>query len=122
MVMHFSVGAGSSRGSGTLLGNTQRLALRLALAGGVAAAALLTASAASAATTADAAHKKPAHAKREAKKKEPPPKPLQAPMIEVSIADQRLTLYDKGEVVAHASVSTGMAGHRTPTGVFSVLE
>src|SRR6202020_2893235 len=28
----------------------------------------------------------------------------------------------KGEVVAHASVSTGMAGHRTPTGVFSVLE
>ncbi|HLH88038.1 MAG TPA: L,D-transpeptidase family protein [Xanthobacteraceae bacterium] len=113
--MHFSADAGSSQGSQTLLSK----ALRLALAGGVAAAALLTASTASAV---DDAHKKPAHAKREAKKKEPPPKPLQAPLIEVSIANQRLTLYDKGEVIAHAPVSTGMAGHRTPTGVFSVLE
>ena len=120
--MHFSIGAGSSRGGGTLLGK----ALRVALAGGVAAAALLIGGTASAvdATTATTHTKKPAHAKREAaaKKKEPPPKPLQAPMIEVSIADQRLTLYDKGEVIAHAPVSTGMAGHRTPTGVFSVLE
>jgi hypothetical protein len=40
----------------------------------------------------------------------------------VSIADQRLTVYDKGQVVAHAPVSTGMAGHATPTGIFSVLQ
>ena len=78
--------------------------------------------------TTPTAHKKPVHARhqekknQEAKKKEPPPKPLEMPLIEVSIADQRLTIYDKGEVIAHAPVSTGMAGHLTPTGVFSVLE
>src|SRR5215469_14381755 len=55
------------------------------------------------------------HAKKER------PKPLQAPLIAISIADQRLTLYDKGEVVTHAPVSTGMPGHPTPTGVFSVI-
>ncbi|MBO0712075.1 MAG: L,D-transpeptidase family protein, partial [Acetobacteraceae bacterium] len=60
------------------------------------------------------------HARHEQAKKEPP-KALQVPLIAVSIANQRLTLYDKGEVVAHAAVSTGMQGHPTPTGVFSVL-
>ncbi|HUI96957.1 MAG TPA: L,D-transpeptidase [Xanthobacteraceae bacterium] len=61
-----------------------------------------------------------AHPGREHAKKEGP-KPLQVPLIAISIADQRLTLYDKGEVVAHAPVSTGMPGHPTPTGVFSVI-
>jgi len=103
-----------------------RKALRIALAGSVAAAALFTATleAASAAPTTPSAatvHRKPAHAKREAKKKEPPPKPLEQPLIEVSIARQQLTLYDKGVVIAHAPVSTGMAGHLTPTGIFSVI-
>ena len=55
------------------------------------------------------------HAKKER------PKPLQVPLIAISIADQRLTLYDKGEVVTRAPVSTGMPGHPTPTGVFSVI-
>jgi L,D-transpeptidase catalytic domain len=43
------------------------------------------------------------------------------PLIEVSISKQQLTLYEKGEVVAHAPVSTGMAGHSTPMGIFSVI-
>jgi hypothetical protein len=124
--MNCGVDARSSGGGEASL----RKALRAALAGGVAVAALLTVGLApalaattdQAATQAPAAKKKPVHAKRDAKKKEPPPKPLEMPIIEVSIARQQLTLYDKGQVVAHAPVSTGMAGHRTPTGVFSVLE
>jgi hypothetical protein len=63
-----------------------------------------------------------AYAKREQPKKEPPPKPLQLPLIVVSIADQHVTVFDKGEPVARAPVSTGMQGHPTPTGVFTVLE
>jgi hypothetical protein len=49
-------------------------------------------------------------------------KALQMPLIAISIANQRLTLYDRGEVVAQAPVSTGMPGHPTPTGVFSVIQ
>jgi lipoprotein-anchoring transpeptidase ErfK/SrfK len=55
-------------------------------------------------------------------KKSPSTKPLEQPLIEISIAKQQLTLYEKGEPVAHAPVSTGMAGHRTPTGIFSVIQ
>jgi hypothetical protein len=69
---------------------------------------------------ADAGYQR-AHAKREHVRKDPPPKPLQVPIIAVSIANQHLTVYDKGVAVAHAPVSTGMAGHSTPTGIFSVI-
>src|SRR5262249_30645887 len=86
-----------------------------ALAGGVAMAMVLTALG----TAEAAAQAKPHHAKHA--KKDPPPKPLEMPLIEVSISKQQLTLYEKGEPVAHAPVSTGMAGHPTPTGVFSVI-
>ena len=44
--------------------------------------------------------------------------PLQ---IIVSIADQRISLYDNGTLIARSSVSTGVEGHPTPLGVFSVL-
>ena len=40
----------------------------------------------------------------------------------VSIARQRIQVYDSTGLVAQAPVSSGMAGHRTPTGVFSILE
>src|SRR5260370_35065010 len=43
------------------------------------------------------------------------------PLIEVSISKQQLTVYELGEPVAHAPVSTGMAGHLTPTGIFAVI-
>ncbi|HEV2156796.1 L,D-transpeptidase [Bradyrhizobium sp.] len=50
---------------------------------------------------------------------EPLPKgPLQ---IIISIADQRVSLFDNGALIARSSVSTGMAGHPTPLGVFSVI-
>ena len=40
----------------------------------------------------------------------------------VSIADQRISLYGSGGLVARARVSTGMRGHPTPTGVFSIVQ
>jgi lipoprotein-anchoring transpeptidase ErfK/SrfK len=47
-----------------------------------------------------------------------PKGPLQ---IIVSIADQRISLYDNGALIARSSVSTGMQRHPTPLGVFSVI-
>ncbi len=50
---------------------------------------------------------------------EPLPKgPLQ---IIISIADQRVSLFDNGALIARSSVSTGTQGHPTPLGVFSVI-
>ncbi|WP_422125379.1 L,D-transpeptidase family protein [Sphingobium arseniciresistens] len=42
--------------------------------------------------------------------------------LHVSIAEQRLYVYRGGRLVAVSTVSTGMAGHRTPTGNFTVLQ
>ena len=50
---------------------------------------------------------------------ETPKGPLQ---IIISIADQRVSLYDNGTLVARSSVSTGVRRHPTPLGVFSVVE
>jgi L,D-transpeptidase catalytic domain len=44
--------------------------------------------------------------------------PLQ---IIISIADQRISVYDDGELIARSPVSTGVQGHPTPVGVFSVI-
>jgi L,D-transpeptidase catalytic domain len=44
--------------------------------------------------------------------------PLQ---IIISIADQRISLYENGTLIARSAVSTGVEGHPTPLGVFSVL-
>src|SRR4051812_22304390 len=57
-------------------------------------------------------------AKREQPKKPAPPKPLDMPLIEVSISKQQLTVFDLGQPVEHSAVSTGMAGHLTPIGIF----
>ncbi len=48
-----------------------------------------------------------------------PKGPLQ---IVVSIGSQRVTLFANGERVAQGPVSTGVPGHPTPMGVFSVIE
>jgi hypothetical protein len=62
-----------------------------------------------------------AKAQNDLKKAVPPP-PVKGPLlIAVSIANQRLTLYDDGVPIAHSPVSTGTAAHPTPTGVFSVI-
>jgi hypothetical protein len=44
--------------------------------------------------------------------------PLQ---VVISIADQRISVYDNGALIARSSVSTGVRGHPTPLGVFSVI-
>jgi lipoprotein-anchoring transpeptidase ErfK/SrfK len=44
--------------------------------------------------------------------------PLQ---IVVSIADQRISVYDGGALIAQSSVSTGVPDHPTPSGVFSII-
>ena len=48
-----------------------------------------------------------------------PKGPLQ---IAVNISTQKVTLYSNGVRVAQGPVSTGMPGHPTPMGVFSVIE
>ena len=51
-----------------------------------------------------------------------PDKPRGAVILAVSLADQRLTIWDNGVVVARSMVSSGVAGHETPRGVFTVLQ
>jgi L,D-transpeptidase catalytic domain len=64
----------------------------------------------------------PKDTKRDQHAKKELPKRLQVPLIAISIANQRLTLYDNGVPIAHAPVSTGVPGHPTPTGIFSVIQ
>ena len=40
----------------------------------------------------------------------------------ISIDQQQLTLYSDGHPIGHSRVSTGVPGHPTPTGVFSIIE
>ena len=56
--------------------------------------------------------------KSELAKKDSPKGPLQ---IIISIADQRISLYDNGALIARSSVSTGVQGYPTPLGIFSVI-
>jgi lipoprotein-anchoring transpeptidase ErfK/SrfK len=51
------------------------------------------------------------------------PQKLAGPLIlAVSIGSQHVTVYDNGVPVASAPISTGMNGHPTPLGVFSVIQ
>jgi lipoprotein-anchoring transpeptidase ErfK/SrfK len=47
--------------------------------------------------------------------------PKQPVYVVISLADQRASIYDANGLVTRTRVSTGQAGHRTPTGVFSVI-
>jgi hypothetical protein len=63
------------------------------------------------------------HTKSESAKENQPEEPPKGPVqIIISIADQRVSLYDNGTLVARSSVSTGVRRHPTPFGVFSVVE
>jgi hypothetical protein len=55
---------------------------------------------------------------KNAQSKDAPKGPLQ---IIISIADQRISLYDNGGLIARSSVSTGIPHHPTPLGVFTVI-
>lgn len=66
---------------------------------------------------------KPRHLPRkEAVEKETGGKPQGPLIIAISIDRQQLKLYDANGLFAEAPVSTGMRGHPTPMGVFSVIQ
>jgi lipoprotein-anchoring transpeptidase ErfK/SrfK len=60
--------------------------------------------------------------KPEAAQKETGAKPQGPLIIAVSIDNQKVRIFDDRGVFAEAPVSTGMRGHPTPTGVFSVIQ
>lgn len=55
-------------------------------------------------------------------KKEAGTKPHGPLVIVVSINRQKMTVYDTNGVFAESPVSTGMKGHSTPMGVFSIIQ
>lgn len=61
-------------------------------------------------------------AKKDEPVKETANKPHGPLIIAVSINHQRVKIYDANGLFAEAPVSTGMRGHPTPTGVFSVIQ
>jgi lipoprotein-anchoring transpeptidase ErfK/SrfK len=61
-------------------------------------------------------------AKTVAAQKETSAKPQGPLIIAVSIDKQKVRIFDDNGVFAEAPVSTGMRGHPTPTGVFSVIQ
>jgi lipoprotein-anchoring transpeptidase ErfK/SrfK len=71
------------------------------------------------------AHKKPDSTKKaqsQKSSKDVSKESVKGPLlIIISIADQRISLYDDGALIARSSVSTGVKGHPTPLGVFSVI-
>src|SRR6266516_966547 len=62
-------------------------------------------------------HAEPKSAKKD-QSQDTPNGPVQ---IIISIADQRISVYDNGALIASSAVSTGIPGHPTPLGVFSVI-
>ena len=63
------------------------------------------------------------HTKSESAKENQPQETLNGPLqIVISIADQRVSLYNNGILIGRSSVSTGVRRHPTPLGVFSVIE
>lgn len=57
-----------------------------------------------------------------AEKNKPAEAPRKGPLFAVvSIADQHVSFYGEEGLVTRSAVSTGAPGHRTPTGVFSIL-
>jgi hypothetical protein len=58
----------------------------------------------------------------ESAKPELPKQPSGPLMLVVSIGSQRVTVYDNGTPIAVSPISSGMVGHLTPMGVFSVIQ
>src|SRR5262249_29330428 len=57
----------------------------------------------------------------EARKPAPPP-PAGPLTLTVSIANQKVTVYDKDQPIMEGPISSGTPSHPTPTGVFSVIQ
>jgi hypothetical protein len=58
----------------------------------------------------------------EARKPEPAKQASGPLILAISIGNQRVTVYDNGTPVAVSPISTGMPGHPTPMGIFSVIQ
>jgi lipoprotein-anchoring transpeptidase ErfK/SrfK len=67
-------------------------------------------------------HRKSKRVDEATSKKEQPAPPKGPLIISIAIANQHLTVFDGNAAIAHAPVSTGMSGHPTPMGVFSVIQ
>jgi lipoprotein-anchoring transpeptidase ErfK/SrfK len=52
----------------------------------------------------------------------PEPPPTSGVRVVVSLPQQKLYLFEDGELVATSPVSTGKRGHATPTGTFPILQ
>jgi hypothetical protein len=49
-------------------------------------------------------------------------KPVGGPLFAIlSVSEQHISIYSGAGLVARSKVSTGMPGHRTPTGIFSII-
>lgn len=60
--------------------------------------------------------------KTQAAEKESGAKPQGPLIISISIDQQKIRVYDSNGLFAEGPVSTGMKGHSTPMGVFSVIQ
>ena len=60
--------------------------------------------------------------KTKAVKKDAGPKPQGPLIINVSIGQQKVRIYDANGLFAESRVSTGKRGHSTPMGVFSIIQ
>jgi lipoprotein-anchoring transpeptidase ErfK/SrfK len=66
--------------------------------------------------------RKHAAGKKEATEKETGAKPQGPLIIAISIDRQKVRVYDSNGLFAESPVSTGMKGHSTPMGVFSIIQ
>jgi L,D-transpeptidase catalytic domain len=65
---------------------------------------------------------KAAHSRTQKSEKPEATKPVGPLIVSISINEQKLKLYDSNGFFAESPVSTGMRGHPTPMGVFSVIQ
>ncbi len=68
------------------------------------------------------AHRRGGSETTAAHKAEPAKQPSGPLILAISIGNQRVTVYDNGTPVAVSPISSGMPGHATPMGVFSVIQ
>ena len=66
--------------------------------------------------------RRPAAGKNAAPEKEAGAKPQGPLVIAISVQHQKVRIYDANGLFAESPVSTGMPGHSTPMGVFSVIQ
>jgi hypothetical protein len=72
--------------------------------------------------TSHSSHRRGGGETTEARRPESAKQPSGPLILAISIGNQRVTVYDNGAPVAVSPISTGMPGHPTPMGVFSVIQ